>query len=124
MYFTDLLSKLELEDSISFFGGHSESSFLAIALDNYDISIIDMDTRTVVRKFSGHRGPLTDLTFSPDSRWLVTSAMDSTIRTWDIPSSSMIDILKVSLCELFKIKHINFINMTIICFRLMHLAFH
>lgn len=96
MCFTDLLSKLELEDSVSFFSGHAESSFLAIALDNYDISIIDVDTRTVVRKFSGHRGPLTDLTFSPDSRWLVTSAMDSTIRTWDIPSSSMIDILKVS----------------------------
>lgn len=87
---------MELDDSVSFFGWHTESSFLAIALDNYDICLIDTDTRNVVRKFSGHRGPLTDLTFSPDSRWLVTSAMDSTIRTWDIPSSSLIDILKVS----------------------------
>lgn len=87
---------MELDDSISFFSWHIESSFLAIALDNYDISIIDVDTRNIVRKFSGHRGPLTDLTFSPDSRWIVSSAMDSTIRTWDIPSSSMVDILKVS----------------------------
>lgn len=87
---------MELDDTVSFFTWHSESSFLAIALDNYDISLVDTDTRTVVRKFSGHRGPLTDLTFTPDSRWLVTSAMDSTIRTWDIPSSSLIDILKVS----------------------------
>lgn len=95
------MSKLELDDTVSFFTWHSESSFLAIALDNYDISLVDTDTRTVVRKFSGHRGPLTDLTFTPDSRWLVTSAMDSTIRTWDIPSSSLIDILKVSYLLLF-----------------------
>lgn len=25
-------------------------------------------------------------TFSPDGRWLVTTAMDCTIRTWDLPS--------------------------------------
>lgn len=25
-------------------------------------------------------------TFSPDGRWLVTVAMDCTIRTWDLPS--------------------------------------
>ncbi|KAE9523992.1 hypothetical protein AGLY_015639 [Aphis glycines] len=91
----NLLSKLELEDTVSLFSWHTESSFLAVALDNYNISLVDIDTRTIIRKFTGHRGPLTDLTFSPDSRWLVSSAMDSTIRTWDIPSSSMIDILKV-----------------------------
>lgn len=86
---------MELDDTVSFFSWHTESSFLAIALDNYNINLVDTDTRIIVRKFNGHGGPLTDMTFSPDSRWLVTSAMDSTIRTWDIPSSSMIDILKV-----------------------------
>lgn len=96
LIFSDLLSKLELEDTVSLFSWHTESSFLAVALDNFDICLVDIDTRTIVRKFTGHRGPITDLTFSPDSRWLVTSAMDSTIRTWDIPSSSMVDILKVS----------------------------
>lgn len=96
IFFADLLSKLELEDSVSLFTWHTESSFLAIALDNYDICLVDIDTRTIVRKFTGHHGPVTDLAFSPDSRWLITSAMDSTIRTWDIPSSSLIDILKVS----------------------------
>lgn len=29
--------------------------------------------------------------FSPDSRWLITSSMDCTIKSWDIPSSYMID---------------------------------
>lgn len=92
-----------MDDSISFFCWNTESLFLAVALDNYDINLIDTDTRTIIRKFSGHIGALTDMTFSPDSRWIVTSAMDSTIRTWDIPSSSMVDILKVSYLVLFNI---------------------
>ena len=29
--------------------------------------------------------------FSPDSRWLVTAAMDCTIRTWDLPSARCVD---------------------------------
>lgn len=114
-------------DSVSFFSWHAESSFLAIALDNYEICLVDIDTRTIVRKFSGHRGPITDLTFSPDSRWLVTSAMDSTIRTWDIPSSSMIDILKVRHLILLLFILYFYIcnkNMILICFRLIHLVFH
>lgn len=113
------MAKLEIDDTVSFFSWQSESSFLAIALDNYDICLVDIDSRNVVRNFSGHHGPLTDLTFSPDSRWLVTSAMDSTIRTWDIPSSSMIDILKVNY---FIISN-NVLLYNITCFRLIHLAF-
>jgi len=85
-----------VDDTVSFFSWSAENSFLAVALDNYDINIIDTDTRIIIRKFTGHKGPLTDMTFSPDCRWIITSAMDSTIRTWDIPSSSLIDILKVN----------------------------
>lgn len=64
---------------------------LAVALENFDIDIIDIDTRRVVRKFQGHTSQITDATFSPDSRWLVTSSMDCSIRTWDVPTSQLID---------------------------------
>ena len=36
--------------------------------------------RSVVRKFPGHDAEVTDLTFSADSRWLVTASLDSTCR--------------------------------------------
>lgn len=29
-------------------------------------------------------------------RWLITTAMDCTIRTWDIPSGQLVDIYRVS----------------------------
>lgn len=64
---------------------------LAVALDDFSINIVDIDTRRVVRKFVGHTAQITDATFSPDSRWLITSSMDCSIRTWDIPSGQLID---------------------------------
>jgi U3 small nucleolar RNA-associated protein 21 len=53
--------------------------------------------RRIVRKFEGHTGRLTDASFSPDCRWLVSASMDRTIRTWDIPSAQLVDVFKVSI---------------------------
>uniref|UniRef100_A0A674BFB8 WD repeat domain 36 n=1 Tax=Salmo trutta TaxID=8032 RepID=A0A674BFB8_SALTR len=33
--------------------------------------------------------------FSPDGRWLITAAMDCTIRTWDLPSGCLVDCFLV-----------------------------
>lgn len=64
------LSLVDLKEPISFFRSHRESSMLAIALEDFSMSIIDIDSRREVRKFIGHLAQLTDATFSPDSRWL------------------------------------------------------
>ncbi|XP_010017849.1 PREDICTED: WD repeat-containing protein 36-like, partial [Nestor notabilis] len=34
-------------------------------------------------------------TFSPDGRWLITSSMDCSIKTWDLPSGCLIDCFLV-----------------------------
>lgn len=91
---SDPLVALQLNEAISFFRAHRESSMLAIVLEDFSVLIVDIDTRNVVRKFEGHVAQITDATFSVDSRWLVTSAMDCTIKTWDIPSSQLIDQFK------------------------------
>lgn len=64
---------------------------LAIALEDFSVNIIDIETRRLVRKFFGHTAQLTDATFSPDSRWLITASMDCSIRTWDVPSGQLVD---------------------------------
>nr|AAT68148.1 TA-WDRP-like [Danio rerio] len=74
---------------------HRDSGMLAIALDVFAIHILDVETRRIVRKFSGHRGQINDMTFSPDGRWLITASMDCTIRTWDLPSGSLVDCFLV-----------------------------
>lgn len=70
---------------------------VAIASENYEVIILDCDTRTIVRRFFGHKAQVTDVCFSPDSRWLITASMDSTIKVWDIPSSYLIDHFKLEM---------------------------
>jgi len=55
------------------------------------ITVVDIDTRTVVREFPGHQAPITDITFSSDSRWLVTASLDCTAKVWDLPTSQCVD---------------------------------
>lgn len=74
---------------------HRESGMLAIALESFLLYIVDSDTKVVIRKFQGHSASINDMTFSPDSRWLISASMDSSIKVWDIPSSYMIDHFKV-----------------------------
>ncbi|XP_062844589.1 WD repeat-containing protein 36 [Trichomycterus rosablanca] len=74
---------------------HRESGMLAIALDDFTVSILDMETKRIVRQFCGQRGQINDMTFSPDGRWLILASMDCTIRTWDLPSGSLVDCFLV-----------------------------
>lgn len=80
-----------MEDSIVMFRPHRESGMVAVVQENYEVLLLDCDTRHVTRRFKGHKAPITDCCFSPDSRWLITAALDSTIKVWDIPSSYLID---------------------------------
>eukprot|EP00794_Sanderia_malayensis_P006767 gene6767-7529_t len=72
-----------------------DSSLLAVSLEDFSVKIIDIDTRKIVRNFLGHQHSITDMAFSPDARWLLTSSMDSSIRTWDLPSARLVDCFLV-----------------------------
>lgn len=85
------IAKLTLQSGIALFRSHPESGMLAIVLDNFGVCVLDCETKSVIRKFIGHTARITDVTFSPDSRWLITASMDCSVKVWDIPSSYMID---------------------------------
>uniref|UniRef100_A0A8C5UH47 WD repeat domain 36 n=1 Tax=Malurus cyaneus samueli TaxID=2593467 RepID=A0A8C5UH47_9PASS len=82
----DLVYCTELSSSPSGILLHRDSGILGIAFDDFTISVLDIETRKIVRTFSGHHGRINDMTFSPDGRWLITSSMDCSIKTWDLPS--------------------------------------
>ena len=67
----------------------SFSGLLAIVMDDFTIVVVEVDTGNIVRRLTGHEERLTDLAFSPDARWLVSSAQDlhkiAVIRPWDLP---------------------------------------
>uniref|UniRef100_A0A8C7F7L8 WD repeat domain 36 n=1 Tax=Oncorhynchus kisutch TaxID=8019 RepID=A0A8C7F7L8_ONCKI len=68
------------------------SGKLVIALDDFTLNVLDVETKRVVRKFPGHRGQVNDMV---NGRWLIAAAMDCTIRTWDLPSGCLVDCFLV-----------------------------
>ena len=86
--------KMKIEESISKIVLHRESGMLAVATDEFSVFVIDCDIKKIVRKFNGHSNKISDLAFSSDARWLVTSSMDCLVKVWDLPSSKLIDCFK------------------------------
>ncbi|KAI9136584.1 Utp21 specific WD40 associated putative domain-containing protein, partial [Paraphysoderma sedebokerense] len=74
---------------------HSDNELVAVVGDDLCLRVLDVETRRVVREFWGHRNRITDIAFSPDGRWLVSSSLDSTIKTWDLASGCLVDHFKV-----------------------------
>ncbi|KAG6829189.1 hypothetical protein H0H92_005389 [Tricholoma furcatifolium] len=75
---------------------HRDNGLLAVVCDDMVVRIVDIETRRIVRELGGFRGRILDITFSPDSRWLVATSLDSIIRTFDIPTGRLIDAFKTS----------------------------
>ncbi|TFY79039.1 hypothetical protein EWM64_g4973, partial [Hericium alpestre] len=71
-----------------------DGGLLAAVCDDHIIRLVDVEARRVVREFGGFGGRILDLTFSPDSRWLIACSLDSVIRTFDIPTGRLIDSFK------------------------------
>ncbi|KAJ1645421.1 rRNA-processing protein utp21, partial [Coemansia asiatica] len=86
---------VDMQSTPSSLAIHRESSLLACACDDAVVRVVDVESQRIVRKFAGHRNRITDLTFSNDGRWIVTGSLDSTIRTWDLPTGHMVDWFRV-----------------------------
>lgn len=73
------------------------STNLAAAIqDDLTIKLYDIETYKMVRIFGGFAARVLDATFSPNGKWLVTSSLDGYIRTFDIPTSRMVDYFKTN----------------------------
>ncbi|KAJ7905685.1 Utp21 specific WD40 associated putative domain-containing protein [Mycena olivaceomarginata] len=75
---------------------HRDSGLLAVICDDMVVRVVDVETRRVVRELGGFRARVLDITWSPDSRWLVTTSLDSIIRTFDVPTGRLIDAFRTS----------------------------
>lgn len=85
---------LKLESPVFKMELHRPSSLLAVALSDFSLQIIDIVAKKVIRIFEGHDDQLTDVAFSQDARWLISSALDATLKVWDVPSGNLIDAVQ------------------------------
>ena len=74
---------------------HAASNLLAFACDDMSVRVVDMETKRTIREFWGPQDVINDLCFSSDGRWVIAASQDSTIRIWDLPTSHLIDVMKL-----------------------------
>jgi len=74
---------------------HSASDLIAFSCDDGSIRVVDIETRRTIREFWGCQGKINDFTFSNDGRWIVAASQDSIIRVWDLPTSHLIDAIRL-----------------------------
>lgn len=70
---------------------------LATVADDFIIRLFDVVASRMVRKFEGHTDRVTDLCFSEDGKWILSSSMDGSLRIWDVILARQIDAIYVEV---------------------------
>ncbi|KAI1342387.1 WD domain-containing protein [Xylariaceae sp. FL0016] len=74
---------------------HAASDLIAFSCDDNSVRVVDIETKQTIREFWGCQGKINDFTFSTDGRWIVAASQDSVIRVWDLPTSHLIDAIRL-----------------------------
>ncbi|XP_020672729.1 WD repeat-containing protein 36 [Dendrobium catenatum] len=90
-------SRLEVGRSVTKMVYQRTNGLLATAADDMVLRVFDVLSLLMVRKFEGHTDRITDLCFSDDGKWLLSSSMDGSLRIWDVILARQIDAISVDV---------------------------
>ncbi|KAL5705530.1 hypothetical protein ACHQM5_023824 [Ranunculus cassubicifolius] len=93
----ELKSRWEVGCSVVKMIYHRANGLLATIADDMIIRVFDVIALRMVRKFEGHSDRITDICFSEDGKWLLSSSMDGTLRIWDVILARQIDAIHVDV---------------------------
>ncbi|KAL1547459.1 U3 small nucleolar RNA-associated protein 21 isoform X1 [Salvia divinorum] len=93
----ELISRWEIGSPVVKIVYHRYNGLLATVTDDLVVRLFDVVALRMVRKFEGHTDRITDVCFSEDGKWLLTSSMDGTLRIWDVILARQIDAIHVDV---------------------------
>ncbi|XP_016200315.1 WD repeat-containing protein 36 isoform X1 [Arachis ipaensis] len=93
----ELKSRWEIGSSVVKIVYHRYNGLLATVANDLAIRLFDVVALRLVRKFDGHTDRITDLCFSEDGKWLLSSSMDGSLRIWDVILARQIDAIQVNV---------------------------
>ncbi|KAK2008500.1 WD domain-containing protein [Colletotrichum eremochloae] len=74
---------------------HAANDLMAFTCDDNSIRVVDLETKRTIREFWGCQGTINDFCFSNDGRWVIAASQDCIIRVWDLPTSHLIDAIRL-----------------------------
>ncbi|CAL8073037.1 unnamed protein product [Orchesella dallaii] len=92
---SEVMEELTFDAGIASIFRHKKSNILGVLLDSFEISVVDLVSKNILREFTNVSSPVQDAAFSPDCRWLTASSADCLVRTWDLPTGNMIDVFRL-----------------------------
>lgn len=76
------------------------AGFVAIPTKTFGVAVYSTQTWLPEFRLEGeHEGPLTDLEWSPNGRYITTAAQDGRVLLWDVASGSLVNKLTVNKCD-------------------------
>lgn len=88
---TSLIDKLTMKHEIIRTRSNSQQNLIAITFADHSLSIVDIETRTIIREFDRQTSRVNDVTFSSDSRWLICALADRSLLVYDLVSTERVD---------------------------------
>ena len=71
------------------------SALFILILEDFSLELWDLYKRSRSRRFTGHENSITEAKFTPDNRFVVSAAMDRSLKIWDVISGSLIQDIRV-----------------------------
>ena len=73
----------------------ASNNLIAFSCDDLSVRVVDMETQRTIREFWGPQDAINDFCFSSDGRWVIAASQDGVIRVWDLPTSHLIDAIRL-----------------------------
>lgn len=88
-----LLHTISLPYPITGLAHQRESALCAVSTQSprNTVFMVDPATHNVVRQFNADEQVIRDMALSYDGRWLITGDAKGVVRTWDIPTGTLVD---------------------------------
>jgi len=87
-----LIQTIEVENNLSISHLTNKGSLFSLITSNLSLLVYDLNTMKLIRKFDNiHDNAVTGSCFSHDSKWIITTSMDKSLKVWDLLTSTLID---------------------------------
>jgi WD40 repeat protein len=98
------VQQLKQPAGITYLDISADGNFIATASYDGKLRLWKVPEGTLVKEFSGHKGTVWSVCFSPDGKTIASSGEDATIKMWDVQSGNLTRTLRGHALNVWDVK--------------------